>query len=130
MFDKAGEPRDSVAALNGELQEKLRRILDAEIANRDLRQKLLGAKYSSGPCWGMLLALYKSHLENLPITVTAVISYAQCPAATGIRRLNLLTSGSFAFRIADTTDRRRIHVGLTGRGVSALERYFAGHQLG
>lgn len=125
-LDTIGET--TLASLEAELRGRIVGLIDDELTQRELRDRIFGRKLSQGPSWDMLLALYKYHLEERPISVTAVASYGRCPQATAIRQIAVLMEAGLIFRHKDMLDRRRKYVGLTRRGISQLRIYFAERQ--
>ena len=111
-----------VSDFDPEFQSLLARLQQA-IARRKERKRRLHSIEFKGPEWDMLLELMLFHMRQTPLTVTSLVLAAGVPATTALRRLEHLVRIGFVERHVDPTDRRRILVRLTVRGVSAMTQY-------
>jgi len=84
------------------------------------RFRHLGEDLFADPAWDMLLDLFICQGVRR-LSVSAVCLGAQVPHATAMRYLRLILDRGLAERLPDVLDRRRTHVRLTAKGVSAME---------
>ena len=112
-----------VADFEPEFQSLLAR-LQQEIAKRKQNKRRLHSIEFSDPEWDMLLELMLVHMRQTPLTVTSLCLSARVPATTALRRLENLVKTGFVERHVDPTDRRRVLVRLTAKGVRAMTQYF------
>lgn len=80
------------------------------------RTRLLGDGLFGDPAWEILLDLFISTANGVPLSVSAVCIGSRTPAATAIRYIGLLGDAGLVVRVADRNDGRRSYVQLTELG--------------
>ena len=93
---------------------------------RQLRKRLLGDDFYSGPGWEILLHLFESYVTQLRDTVGKVCTGTDIPGATALRWLNRLEREGLIQLRDDPIDGRRRFVELSNAGVDAMSSYFGG----
>jgi DNA-binding MarR family transcriptional regulator len=108
--------------LGGDLVEasRLKRVITA----RQARHHFFAESLLTEPSWGMLLQAYLAFVEQRHISVSALCDAAAVPTTTGLRWVAALEQENMLIRTPDPLDRRRVWVGLSPRGISAMKRYF------
>jgi len=92
------------------------------IAERRLRDGLLGADLFGEPAWDMLLDLFVAHEERESVSVSSLCVAAAVPATTALRWINTLVQNDMAIRRHDPTDGRRIWIELAPHVVAEMRR--------
>lgn len=95
------------------------------------QQKILGSGLLDDAAWVMLLDLLLMHIERRPLAVTALCVGAGVPMTTALRRLDQLIAKGLVQKSSDLSDRRRMLVSITPKGVesvcSILERLWGAY---
>ena len=92
----------------------------------DLRRKLLGSEYFTGPAWEILLHLFESHVMQRKDTIGNVCDGAEIPATTALRWMYRLEECGMLHIRDDHLDNRRRFVALSDAGAETIRRYFDG----
>jgi len=77
------------------------------------------------PAWDILLDLYIAHVEHKQVSVSSACIGSAAPPTTGLRWLGVLSEQGLILREHDPEDQRRVLVRLTGKGLAAMDDYFA-----
>lgn len=72
------------------------------------------------PAWDMMIDLFIAAATGERLHVKDLILMSGESAASAMRRINRLQEAALLARDPDPTDHRRVHVGLTARGQSAM----------
>ena len=103
----------------GSRESEFARIL---IAERRLRDGVLGAELFGEPVWDMLLDLFIAHEEQERVSVSSLCVAAAVPATTALRWVKTLVAKEMAIRRPDPSDGRRIWIELSPHVVSEMRR--------
>jgi hypothetical protein len=103
----------------GSRESEFARIL---IAERRLRDGVLGADLFGEPVWDMLLDLFVAHEEQERVSVSSLCIAAAVPATTALRWVNHLVKREMIIRWPDPTDGRRVWIALSPHMVSEMRR--------
>lgn len=95
-----------------------------EIARRRRRERIFPSGYFADVAWELLTDLYEAHQHHQQISVTMLGLHGGVPLTTTLRYLDRMVADGFVERTPDKTDRRRIHVQLTERGIKAMDDVF------
>ncbi|MBE2993425.1 hypothetical protein IFR23_15575 [Sphingomonas sp. CFBP 13603] len=93
------------------------------LAERRMRRKFLPAELFHEPAWDMLLALFASRDDRMPMNIKALVSMSDAPVTTSQRWIEHLHKLKLIDRVIDPTDRRRIEVSLSHVGDQAMKSY-------
>ena len=94
------------------------------IRQRQLRSRFFNSELFSDPAWDMILDLAAAAMEHKSVSVTSLCTASCVPPTTALRWIRLLTDKGILKRVEDPRDRRRVFIGLTEEGLTALARYF------
>ena len=97
-----------------------RDVIKAIMRVQSTRAKLLGYGLVDDAAWVMLLDLLLMHLEAKPLAVTALCVGSGVPVTTALRRLDQLIAKGLAQKAPDQTDRRRLLVSITPKGIDCV----------
>jgi hypothetical protein len=103
----------------GSRESEFARIL---IAERRLRDGVLGAELFGEPVWDMLLDLFIAHEEQERVSVSSLCIAAAVPATTALRWVNNLVKREMIIRRPDPKDGRRVWIELAPRVVLEMRR--------
>ncbi|MCK8457801.1 MULTISPECIES: MarR family winged helix-turn-helix transcriptional regulator [Sphingomonas] len=93
------------------------------LAERRMRRRFLPAELFHEPAWDMLLALFASRDERLPMNIKALVSMSDAPVTTSQRWIEHLYKLKLIDRVIDPTDRRRVEISLSHSGDQAMRSY-------
>ncbi|MGA1798295.1 hypothetical protein VH567_05890 [Sphingomonas sp. 4RDLI-65] len=93
------------------------------LAERRLRRQFLPGELFHEPAWDMLLALFVSRDERLPMNIKALVSMSDAPVTTSQRWIEHLHKLKLIDRVIDPTDRRRVEISLSHAGDLAMTAY-------
>lgn len=97
---------------------------------RRRRESVLGAHLFADPCWDMLLDLYVAlNKGTRPVSVSSLCVAAAVPATTAIRWIETLVKEGLIFRESDPTDKRRVFIHLTDRGIQQMDELLMGEVM-
>lgn len=96
----------------------------ALLRTRRLREQILGQDLFADPAWDIMLDLLAARLENTAVSVSSLCIAAAVPPTTALRWIRQLTDRGLLERQADPKDGRRIFIGLSDNGYSAVVRWF------
>lgn len=77
------------------------------------------------PGWDLLLDLYIASHDRKTVSVTSACVAAAVPVTTALRWLGHLEAKGLVLRAPDASDRRRMLVSLTPRGIELMETCLA-----
>lgn len=123
MLVGAGNSR--AASADGADSNYLRRLAEALLRIRRLRNDHFDANLFADPAWDMLLDLFVQRSAKKRVAITSACIASHVPPTTALRWLALLEDRGLISREEDAKDRRRVYVSLTDQGQSAVERYLA-----
>ncbi len=95
----------------------------AILADRRLRRQFLPGELFHEPAWDMLLALFASRDDRLPMNIKALVSMSDAPVTTSQRWIEHLHKLKLIDRVIDPTDRRRVEISLSYVGEQAMRSY-------
>ncbi|MFO6447244.1 MarR family winged helix-turn-helix transcriptional regulator [Erythrobacter sp. NE805] len=75
------------------------------------------------PAWDILLDLFIAQAEGKCVSVSSACIGSAAPPTTGLRWLGVLADEGLVVRESDPEDNRRVHVRLTTKGHSAMQRF-------
>jgi DNA-binding MarR family transcriptional regulator len=93
------------------------------LAERRMRRQFLPAGLFHEPAWDMLLALFASRDDRLPMNIKAVVSMSDAPVTTSQRWIEHLHNLKLINRVIDPTDRRRATLSLSHAGDQQMRSY-------
>lgn len=93
------------------------------LSERRLRRQFLPGELFHEPAWDMLLALFVSRDERLPMNIKALVSMSDAPVTTSQRWIEHLHKLRLIDRVIDPTDRRRVEISLSQTGDQAMKAY-------
>jgi DNA-binding MarR family transcriptional regulator len=93
------------------------------LAERRMRRQFLPAELFHEPAWDMLLALFASRDDRLPMNIKALVSMSDAPVTTSQRWIEHLHKLKLIDRVIDPTDRRRVEISLSHAGDQQLRSY-------
>jgi DNA-binding MarR family transcriptional regulator len=96
---------------------------NAMLAERRMRRQFLPAELFHEPAWDMLLALFASRDDRLPMNIKALVSMSDAPVTTSQRWIEHLYKLKLIDRVIDPTDRRRVEISLSHAGDQQLRSY-------
>lgn len=91
---------------------------------RKLRNELFAdnADLFGEPAWDMMLDLFIASQKRQRVNVSSACLAGVAPHATSLRWLGSLERRGFVIRDPDPSDRRRVYVRLSGRGIDMMRR--------
>lgn len=92
---------------------------------RQEREEIFGRELFADPAWDIFLELYRVHLAQTRISITALCSAAAVPATTALRWIVKLEDELWIAKQADPFDGRRTFVSLTPKGLQAIRNFFS-----
>jgi DNA-binding MarR family transcriptional regulator len=117
---KAAEP---VQAGNEPNDAALVEHANAVLEQRRLRRKFLPGELFHEPAWDMLLALFASRDDRMPMNIKALVSMSDAPVTTSQRWIEHLHKLKLIDRVTDPTDRRRVEISLSYTGDQQMKAY-------
>jgi DNA-binding MarR family transcriptional regulator len=93
------------------------------LAERRSRRQFLPAELFHEPAWDMLLALFASRDDRLPMNIKALVSMSDAPVTTSQRWIEHLHEKKLIDRVIDPTDRRRVEISLSHAGDQQMRSY-------
>lgn len=96
---------------------------NAVLADRRMRRQFLPEELFHEPAWDMLLALFVSRDDRLPMNIKALVSMSDAPVTTSQRWIEHLHKLKLIDRVIDPTDRRRVEISLSHSGNEAMRSY-------
>lgn len=103
----------------------LGRLAETFLRVRRLRGQHLGADLFADPAWDMLLDLFVQRRRGHRVSVTSLCIASQVPSTTALRWISIIVDRGLAQRETDTTDGRRIFIGLSETGERAVAQVLA-----
>lgn len=97
----------------------------AMIRWRRRRDSLFAADLFADPAWDMMLDLAAARLENVQVAVSSLCIAAAVPPTTALRWIKTMTDAAMFERVADPTDRRRIHIRLSDAVAATVLAFLA-----
>jgi hypothetical protein len=97
-----------------------RETIKAIMRVHQAQAKLLGYGLVDDAAWVMLLDLLLMHLESKTLAVTSLCVGSGVPVTTALRRLDQLISKGLALKTPDRTDRRRLLVSISPKGIDCV----------
>lgn len=94
------------------------------LAARRARETYFGPDLFADPGWDILLSLYVAKLQGKTLSVAPLSEISGVPTSTTMRWVNILDRAGWVKRKPDPSDRRRVNVELSDRGVATLQVYF------
>ena len=118
---------DEIAEQIGVTEEREARVrrIRSVIKARAQRIKFFKADLFADPAWEILLELYVTHLTFTRLSISSLCHACSVPATTALRWINKLEAEGLLIRCADPLDGRRVWIGLSDDGLSAMETYWA-----
>ena len=117
---KAAEP---VPAGNEPNDAALVEHANAVLEQRRLRRQFLPGELFHEPAWDMLLALFASRDDRMPMNIKALVSMSDAPVTTSQRWIEHLYKLRLIDRVIDPADRRRVEISLSAVGSDAVTSY-------
>ncbi|MES3083611.1 hypothetical protein [Sphingomonas faeni] len=96
---------------------------NAVLEQRRLRRKFLPGELFHEPAWDMLLALFASRDDRMPMNIKALVSMSDAPVTTSQRWIEHLHKLKLIDRVTDPTDRRRVEISLSYTGDQQMKAY-------
>ncbi len=93
------------------------------LEQRRLRRQFLPGELFHEPAWDMLLALFASRDDRMPMNIKALVSMSDAPVTTSQRWIEHLHKLKLIDRVTDPTDRRRVEVSLSYAGDQQMKAY-------
>lgn len=94
------------------------------IAARRARETHFGPGLFADPAWDILLHLYIAKLQGTTLSVGPLSDISGVPPTTTMRWVETLDRAGWVERKPDPSDRRRVNVELSDRGIARLQVYF------
>jgi DNA-binding MarR family transcriptional regulator len=94
------------------------------ILERRKRAEMFGTAMFGEPAWEMLLILYVEQ-NNLRLTIARLTQLSGASATTALRWIEYLEGEELIRRFPHPVDGRSFFVGMTDRGLQALDLYFS-----
>lgn len=117
---KAAEP---VPAGNEPTDATLVEHANTVLEQRRLRRQFLPGELFHEPAWDMLLALFASRDDRMPMNIKALVSMSDAPVTTSQRWIEHLYKLKLIDRVTDPTDRRRVEISLSHAGDQQMKAY-------
>lgn len=95
----------------------------AVLKQRRMRRQFLPGELFHEPAWDMMLALFASRDDRLPMNIKALVSMSDAPVTTSQRWIEHLHKLKLIDRVIDPTDRRRVEISLSHTGDQAMKSY-------
>lgn len=102
-----------------------RTLVKYEINRRVRRNFYLPLSLISDPAWDILLHLYSNELVMRHLIVTELLNLLDVPNTTATRWLNALQEEGLIERAMVAGDPAKVIVGLTVKGLEAMQDYFS-----
>jgi DNA-binding MarR family transcriptional regulator len=96
---------------------------NAVLGERRMRRQFLPGELFHEPAWDMLLALFASRDERMPMNIKALVSMSDAPVTTSQRWIEHLYKLKLIDRVIDPTDRRRVEISLSHDGDRQMKAY-------
>jgi len=96
---------------------------NAVLEQRRLRRQFLPGELFHEPAWDMLLALFASRDDRMPMNIKALVSMSDAPVTTSQRWIEHLHKLKLIDRVTDPTDRRRVEISLSHTGDQQMKAY-------
>lgn len=90
---------------------------------RQMRARYLEENLFGEPAWDMLLDLFINKSNRIKTSVKSLCVASHVPETTALRWIGLLIDASLVYRENDNTDRRRVFICLTPRGLAAIRHH-------
>jgi DNA-binding MarR family transcriptional regulator len=117
---KAAEPVPAGSEPNdAALVEHANTVLE----QRRLRRQFLPGELFHEPAWDMLLALFASRDDRMPMNIKALVSMSDAPVTTSQRWIEHLHKLKLIDRVTDPVDRRRVEISLSHTGDQQMKAY-------
>ena len=100
------------------------RLVRHIIRMRQARIDHFDGELFADPVWDMLLELTAARAEHRRVTVKVLCIASGVPHTTALRWLNQMTDAGLIAKTEDETDKRRVFVSLSDKGVRAMADYF------
>ncbi len=97
-------------------------ISRAIVSARASRSKVLPSDILAGPSYDMLLHAFVSYNEGRRVTISAMSTVADNASTTGLRWIAVLEGRGFFTRELDDTDRRKVYMSLSPKGVAMVTK--------
>ena len=95
------------------------------LSERRLRRQFLPGELFHEPAWDMLLALFVTRDERMPMNIKALVSMSDAPVTTSQRWIEHLHKLRLIDRVIDPADRRRVEISLSHTGDQAMRAYLS-----
>lgn len=95
------------------------------ISNRTSRTKFFPQELFSDPAWDIILYLALMNSQSKQASVKSLCMASGVPTTTALRCINALIEKGICERQPDRFDKRRVYIGMSEKGMSALDQYFA-----
>ena len=104
------------------------RFAQVQTAKRERRRRAahLPSEAVAEPAWDILLELYAFELVGRAGSQTEIAERIQVPSTTSIRWMKVLEAADLIARTIDPADPLSVKVGMTPKGLAAMEAYFSG----
>lgn len=76
----------------------------------------------SGAAWPLFLGLYTARLEGRDMSVAAACACSKVVTSTALRWVDVLIDAGFVRRLDRNVDMRGASLGLTAKGINAMDR--------
>lgn len=114
---------DPEPAGDGPSDRDLEAYAEAVLVERRMRRQFLPAELFHEPAWDMLLALFVSRDQRLPMNIKALVSMSDAPVTTSQRWIEHLHKLKLIDRVIDAADRRRVEISLSHAGDQQMKAY-------
>ena len=101
------------------------RLVRHIIRMRRARIDHFGAELFADPVWDMLLELTAAQAEHRRVTIKVLCLASGVPNTTALRWIHHMSDQGLIIRSEDDTDKRRVFVSLSDRGMRIMADYFA-----
>jgi DNA-binding MarR family transcriptional regulator len=91
------------------------RLARRHLAERRLRDEMLGADLFGEPAWDVLLTLFVAQEEGRKLCVTKLCDAVPVPSTTALRWIFALTGRRMLIRKGDPRNRRRVYLSLSNQ---------------
>lgn len=92
------------------------------IRRQDTKDRYFPPVIFSGAAWPLFLGLYTARIEARDMSVAAACACSKVVTSTALRWVDVLIDAGFVRRMDGNIDMRSASLGLTSKGVDAMER--------
>lgn len=113
----------TIATPPGSASSQIRLMQAGEwIRRQEAKDRYFPPVIFSGTAWSLFLGLYTARLEARDMSVAAACACCKVVTGTALRWIDVLIDAGFVRRLDGNIDMRSTSLGLTDKGIDAMDR--------